>query len=42
MQILQDPEKRKFAEELFSYSDTFNITVYGSFKGDPAKEAGWI
>ncbi|KAH9671990.1 glutathione S-transferase L3 [Citrus sinensis] len=35
-----DPEKRKFAEELFSYSDTFNITVYGSFKGDPAKEAG--
>ncbi|KAL9429188.1 hypothetical protein AB3S75_031072 [Citrus x aurantiifolia] len=35
-----DPEKRKFAEELFSYSDTFIKDVSTSFKGDTAKEAG--
>ncbi|KAJ4704805.1 Glutathione S-transferase [Melia azedarach] len=35
-----DPEKRKFGEELLAYSDTFNRQVYTSFKGDPAEEAG--
>ncbi|KAI5560908.1 hypothetical protein POPTR_016G083500v4 [Populus trichocarpa] len=36
----EDPAKKEFAEELFSYTDTFNRTVFTSFKGDPAKEAG--
>ncbi|KAL9336591.1 hypothetical protein Peur_071079 [Populus x canadensis] len=36
----KDPAKKEFAEELFSYTDTFNRTVFTSFKGDPAKEAG--
>ncbi|KAL7195422.1 hypothetical protein ACSBR1_035614 [Camellia fascicularis] len=36
----KDPAKQQFAEELLSYSDTFNKTVYTSFKGDTVKEAG--
>lgn len=35
-----DPAKREFAEELFAYTDTFNMTVFKSFKGDVVKEAG--
>ncbi|KAL7170012.1 hypothetical protein ACSBR2_034962 [Camellia fascicularis] len=35
-----DPAKQQFAEELLSYSDTFNKTVFTSFKGDAVKEAG--
>jgi len=35
-----DPAKREFAEELFSYTDTFTKVVYTSFKGDPVKEVG--
>ncbi|XP_057999525.1 glutathione S-transferase L3-like isoform X2 [Hevea brasiliensis] len=35
-----DPAKKEFAEESFSYTDTFNKTVFTSFKGDVAKEAG--
>ncbi|KAJ0089257.1 hypothetical protein Patl1_31996 [Pistacia atlantica] len=35
-----DPEKKKFGEELLSYTDTFNRDVYTSFKGDPVKQAG--
>ncbi|KAL3531880.1 hypothetical protein ACH5RR_005401 [Cinchona calisaya] len=36
-----DREKRKFAEELIAYSETFLKTVYTSFKAeDPVKEAG--
>ncbi|XP_031273811.1 glutathione S-transferase L3-like, partial [Pistacia vera] len=35
-----DPEKKKFGEELLSYTDTFNKDVYASFKGDPVKQAG--
>ncbi|KAH9687109.1 glutathione S-transferase L3 [Citrus sinensis] len=35
-----DPEERKFADELFSHVDTFTNDVYTSFKGDPAKQAG--
>ncbi|KAK9218334.1 hypothetical protein WN943_006971 [Citrus x changshan-huyou] len=34
-----DPEERKFADELFSHVDTFTNDVYTSFKGDPAKQA---
>ncbi|CAH9096181.1 unnamed protein product [Cuscuta europaea] len=34
-----DPEKQKFAEELIAYSDTFNKQVFGSFKGNPEKDA---
>ncbi|KAB1223931.1 Glutathione S-transferase L1 [Morella rubra] len=33
-----DPAKREFAEELIAYTDTFNKTVFTSFKGDPVKE----
>lgn len=40
--MLQDPAKKEFAEELFSYTDKFNGTVYTAFKGDLAKEAGKI
>ncbi|GAV63728.1 LOW QUALITY PROTEIN: GST_C_2 domain-containing protein/GST_N_3 domain-containing protein, partial [Cephalotus follicularis] len=29
-----DPVKKEFAEELFSYTDTFNKTVFSSLKGD--------
>ncbi|GLT93168.1 hypothetical protein SLE2022_109700 [Rubroshorea leprosula] len=29
-----DPAKEEFAEELLSYTDTFNRTVYSSFKGE--------
>ncbi|KAL7596149.1 hypothetical protein Lser_V15G28500 [Lactuca serriola] len=32
--------KREFAEELFNYTDTFNKTVFSSFKGDTTKEVG--
>ncbi|XP_059667742.1 glutathione S-transferase L3-like isoform X1 [Cornus florida] len=35
-----DPAKRKFAEELLSYTDTFNKVVFTSFKGNPVKEVG--
>ncbi|TYK25087.1 glutathione S-transferase L3-like [Cucumis melo var. makuwa] len=35
-----DPAKREYAEELLSYSDTFNGAIISSFKGDTAKEAG--
>ncbi|EEF37169.1 glutathione-s-transferase omega, putative [Ricinus communis] len=35
-----DPAKKEFAEELFSYTDTFNRIVFASFRGDVAKEAG--
>lgn len=41
-EILQDPLKQQFAEELLAYTDTFNKIVYTSFKGDAAKEAGEI
>lgn len=41
-EILQDPLKQQFAEELLAYTDTFNKIVYTSFKGDPVKEAGEI
>uniref|UniRef100_A0A9I9EAF2 GST N-terminal domain-containing protein n=1 Tax=Cucumis melo TaxID=3656 RepID=A0A9I9EAF2_CUCME len=34
-----DPAKREFAEELLSYSETFNGAIINSFKGDTAKEA---
>ncbi|XP_010259964.1 PREDICTED: protein IN2-1 homolog B-like isoform X2 [Nelumbo nucifera] len=35
-----DPAKREFAEELLSYSDTFNGIVITSFKQDEGKELG--
>ncbi|GJT44475.1 glutathione S-transferase L3-like protein [Tanacetum coccineum] len=35
-----DSTKREFAEELFTYTDTFNKTVFSSFKGDTVKEVG--
>ncbi|XWS66959.1 hypothetical protein CRYUN_Cryun05aG0244900 [Craigia yunnanensis] len=35
-----DPDKKKFLEELLSYVDKFVGTVFTSFKGDPTKEAG--
>ncbi|KAJ4977829.1 hypothetical protein NE237_008609 [Protea cynaroides] len=35
-----DPEKKKFVEELLSYSDTFNGTVISSVKGDPKADVG--
>ncbi|XP_042519532.1 glutathione S-transferase L3-like [Macadamia integrifolia] len=35
-----DATKREFAEELLSYTDTFNKTVFTSFKGDADNEAG--
>ncbi|XWS43658.1 hypothetical protein CRYUN_Cryun16bG0122100 [Craigia yunnanensis] len=35
-----DPEKKKFLEELLSYVDKFVGTVFTSFKGDATKEAG--
>ncbi|KAG2690386.1 hypothetical protein I3760_09G184100 [Carya illinoinensis] len=38
--LLDDPAKREFAEELIAYTDTFNKTVFTSFKGDTVKEAG--
>ncbi|XP_019159523.1 PREDICTED: glutathione S-transferase L3-like [Ipomoea nil] len=37
-----DPEKQKFAEELIAYSDTFLKGVYGSFKGNPEKDAAGV
>lgn len=37
---MQDPAKREYGEELLNYSDTFNIGIISSFKGDTAKEAG--
>ncbi len=36
----QDPEKRKFGEELLSYTDTFTVSCISAFKGDVEKEAG--
>ncbi|KAJ6362276.1 hypothetical protein OIU77_030669 [Salix suchowensis] len=36
----KDPAKKEFAEELLSYTDKFNGTVFAAFKGDPTKEAG--
>ncbi|KAJ4977590.1 hypothetical protein NE237_008370 [Protea cynaroides] len=38
--IPDDPEKKKFAEELLSYTDTFNGTVFSSVKGDPKADVG--
>ncbi|XWS43657.1 hypothetical protein CRYUN_Cryun16bG0122000 [Craigia yunnanensis] len=35
-----DPDKKKFSEELLTYVDKFVGTVFTSFKGDPTKEAG--
>nr|XP_043608688.1 glutathione S-transferase L3-like [Erigeron canadensis] len=35
-----DPAKREVAEELLTYTDTFNKTVLTSFKGDAKKESG--
>ncbi|KAJ4970356.1 hypothetical protein NE237_003455 [Protea cynaroides] len=35
-----DPAKKEFAEELLSYTDTFNGTVFGSIKGDPNADFG--
>ncbi|XP_022742472.1 glutathione S-transferase L3 [Durio zibethinus] len=34
-----DPDKKKFFEELLSYVDKFVRTMFASFKGDPTKEA---
>ncbi|XP_052290272.1 glutathione S-transferase L2, chloroplastic-like isoform X2 [Citrus sinensis] len=31
---ISDPNKREFAEELFSYTDTFNKTARSSLEGD--------
>ncbi|XP_058215744.1 glutathione S-transferase L3-like isoform X2 [Rhododendron vialii] len=36
----KDPSKQQFAEELLEYTNTFNKTLFTSFKGDPAKEIG--
>ncbi|XP_010543352.1 PREDICTED: glutathione S-transferase L3-like [Tarenaya hassleriana] len=38
----EDRAKREFGEELLKYTDTLNKTVYGSFKGDPAKETATV
>ncbi|XP_021622027.1 glutathione S-transferase L3 isoform X2 [Manihot esculenta] len=38
--VNKDPAKKELAEELFSYTDKFNTTVFTSFKGDVAKESG--
>ncbi|XVF76541.1 hypothetical protein PTKIN_Ptkin13bG0273900 [Pterospermum kingtungense] len=35
----EDPDKKKFFEELLSYVDKFVGTVFTSFKGDATKEA---
>ncbi|XP_043697895.1 protein IN2-1 homolog B-like isoform X1 [Telopea speciosissima] len=37
-----DPAKKKFAEELLSYSDTFVGTVYGSVKANPNADVGAV
>jgi len=37
-----DPSKQQFSEELIAYTDTFNKTVFTSFKGDPVKETGSV
>ena len=43
---MQDSAKQQFAEELFSYSDTFNKVNYSAFtsKGDVPDEVGecWL
>lgn len=37
---LQDEERRKFADEMIAYTETFTSTVYSSFKGeDPPKQS---
>ncbi|XVE76269.1 hypothetical protein DITRI_Ditri12bG0158500 [Diplodiscus trichospermus] len=38
--VPDDPERKKFFEEVLSYVDKFVGTVFTSFKGDPTKEAG--
>ncbi|KAL3520653.1 hypothetical protein ACH5RR_018802 [Cinchona calisaya] len=35
-----DPAKKEFAEELLSYTDSFNGAVLSSFKGDSLSDAG--
>ena len=40
--ILQDPNKRQFAEELLSYTYTFNRAVIFSLKGDSENEISKI
>ncbi|GFY84608.1 glutathione transferase lambda 2 [Actinidia rufa] len=37
---MQDPDKRQFAEELLSYTDSFNKGVITSFKADGMNDAG--
>uniref|UniRef100_A0A7N0TH96 Glutathione S-transferase n=1 Tax=Kalanchoe fedtschenkoi TaxID=63787 RepID=A0A7N0TH96_KALFE len=34
----EDPAKKEFAEELFSYTDSFNKAVFSSFKGEVGEE----
>ncbi|KAL4621327.1 hypothetical protein ACB092_06G219300 [Castanea dentata] len=36
-----DPDKKEFAEELLSYTDTFNKAVISSFKGDGNEAGGY-
>ncbi|KAK9282610.1 hypothetical protein L1049_010828 [Liquidambar formosana] len=36
----EDPAKKEFAEDLFSYTDSFNRAVITSIKGDGVNEAG--
>lgn len=38
--VNQDPAKREFAKELIAYTNKWTSIVFGSFKGDPVKEAG--
>ncbi|KAF5200210.1 Glutathione s-transferase [Thalictrum thalictroides] len=35
-----DPKKREFAEELLSYTDTFNAAVFRSLRGDAGTDFG--
>ncbi|GAV84197.1 GST_C_2 domain-containing protein/GST_N_3 domain-containing protein [Cephalotus follicularis] len=37
-----DPAKREFGLELLSYTNTFNTTVFTSFKGDAVKESAAV
>uniref|UniRef100_A0A7N0TH11 Glutathione S-transferase n=1 Tax=Kalanchoe fedtschenkoi TaxID=63787 RepID=A0A7N0TH11_KALFE len=34
----KDPAKKEFAEELFSYSDSFNMALFSSAKGEVGEE----
>ncbi|KAM7254723.1 hypothetical protein ACFE04_019964 [Oxalis oulophora] len=36
----EDEAKKQFGEELLSYTDTFNMTVFQSAKGDVVQESG--